>query len=676
MNRHNKFYAEMAGELEDDDYDYDEDDYNYDEEYEGEYEAQYCKKDDTTTTTTGASPSAGRTTGSPSSPSSGKTATSTAGIATAAKQATSTFTTISPEADGDYDLLESAVPQLHASWKVNAPTMLPLTEAEAVAALRASNYDLGPAVLQLKAKRNEERARCGGGGVLKVASVPGKATSTTATAAASSTLPGVESVLSGLKNRSGEGGTGDDEDSLNDGNHSPGASSYRTAGSLRGSKGTSQRRTKQMLEMQPDLAKPDCTFVVAGHVDAGKSTTLGHLLLLLGRVSMDEVDKNERDGRSQHKESFKYAWLLDQSEEERRRGVTIDSGSFCFETAHRRVHILDAPGHKDFVLNMISSATQADAALLVVNAATSEFETGLQHGTKEHLLVLKTLGVGSIVVAVNKMDSVGYSRDRYDYIVRELQLLLKQTRIPDEAVIGFCPISGMTGANICEVNTTTAPWYSGPCLLEMIDKCPLESRLVSGPLRLSLQDVQGTTLYAKVESGKLFTGDNIQFVPSDVRIAVKSVQKPTVAGTVLVAFAGETVEIVTNSSVTGLYPGCVGCDPNMLIRSSTNFEAQIQTFRTLTKSILPGSTFTIVVHALTVRVRVVALISKMDAKSGNWSKGMVKCVPPATQALVLFSAEMPVALEPATECRALGRFVLQQDGDTVAGGLVTRVMAV
>ncbi|KPI85785.1 elongation factor 1-alpha putative hsp70 subfamily B suppressor 1 [Leptomonas seymouri] len=647
MNRHNKFYAEVADVLEEDGYDYEGDDYNYDEEYEGEYEGEYYEEEKETAVPPPAAlvTRAGKT---------GATPTTTKA---------NPFTTISPQNDGDYELLLVAIPQLYASWRVNAPTMLPLTEAEAVAALRSSNYDLGPSVLHLKAKRDEERARRGGGGVLKVAAAPGKA--------AAVALPAVEAGSSALKRHSEED---EGENDVYDSSHSPGASSYRTVGSQRCSKGTSQRRTKQMLEMEPDLAKPDCTFVVAGHVDAGKSTTLGHLLLLLGRVSMDDVAKNEKAGRSQHKESFKYAWLLDQSEEERRRGVTIDSGSFCFETEHRRVHILDAPGHKDFVLSMISSATQADAALLVVNAATSEFETGLQHGTKEHLLVLKTLGVGSIVVVVNKMDSVGYSKDRYDHIVRELQLLLKQARIPDEAVVGFCPISGMSGANICELDKEAVPWYDGPCMLEMIDKCPLESRLVSGPLRLSLQDVQGSTLYAKVESGRLFTGDNIQFVPCDVRVAVKSVQKPTVSGSVLVAFAGETIEITTSSSVTGLYPGCVGCDPSMLIRSSTDFEAQIQTFRTLTRSILPGSTFTVIVHALTVQVRVIALISKMDSKTGNWSKGMVKCVPPVTQAMVLFRAETPVALEPATECRALGRFVLQQDGDTVAGGLVTRVM--
>ncbi|CAJ1012348.1 Elongation factor Tu GTP binding domain [Leishmania naiffi] len=643
MNRHNKFYAEMAGELEEDEYFDEDEDYNYDEEYEeeGEYDEVAYK-----------APARS------AAPAPARMAKSTGKAAAPAAPAprVNPYTTISPQRDADYDVLDIMLPQMHASWKVNAPTMLPLTESEAVTALRTSNYSLGPAFLQLKAKRDEERSRRGGG-ILKVTAAAGPPKQT-------STRPPVESAKL----------DGEEASNNEDSSPAPSASSGRTTATSRSLKGTSQRRTKQMLEMEPDREKPDCTFVIAGHVDAGKSTTLGHLLLLLGRVSSQDVERNEKAGRMLNKEACKYAWLLDQCEEERRRGVTIDSGSFCFETEHRRVHILDAPGHKDFVVSMISSATQADAAVLVVTAATSEFETGLQHGTKSHLRVLKTLGVGSIVVAVNKMDFVGYSQERYDYVVRELQLLLKQTRIPEEAIVGFCPISGMTGVNLTQRDAKAMPWYPGPSLIEMIDKCPLESRLVNSPLRLSLQDVQSTTLYAKVESGKLFTGDTVQFVPSEVRVVVKSIQKPTVAGTVLVAFAGETVEITTNSPVTGLYPGCVGCEQNLLIHSSTDFEAQIQTFRTLTKSILPGTTFTIIVHALTVRVQVVTLISRMDSRTGCWSKGMVKCVPPATQAMMLFRAECPIALEPATECRALGRFVLQQDGETVAGGLVTRVV--
>ncbi|KAG5492837.1 hypothetical protein JKF63_01417 [Porcisia hertigi] len=650
MNRHNKFYSEISGVLEDADYNYDDEEYDYnydDEEYDEEYGEEEFDETAHEAIANVASPA-------PAPVKVVGMATATAAPAVRVNP----YTTISPQVDGDYDLFDSVLPRLHDAWKVNAPTMLPPTEEEAVSALRAVNYDVGLAVLSLKAKRDEKCSKRGGGGVLKVSSAPRPLPHASFSPPAASAEQDVERASDNADTSS-----------------APCPSSGRTTATSRCSKRSSQRRTKQMLEMMPDEEKPDCTFVIAGHVDAGKSTTLGHLLLLLGRVSNEDVQRNENAGNAHHKGSFKYAWLLDQCEEERRRGITIDSGSFCFETEHRRVHILDAPGHKDFVLSMISSATQADAAILVVTAATSECEAGLQHGTKSHLLVLKTLGVSSIIVAVNKMDSVCYSQERYDFVVRELRLLLKQTRISEETIIGFCPISGMKGVNITERDTEATPWYHGPSLIEMIDKCPLESRLVNRALRVSLQDVQGATLYAKVEGGRIFTGDTIHFVPSGVQVNVKSIHKPTVASSVPVAFAGETVEIGTTSSVTGLYPGCVGCEPNALIESSTDFEAQIQTFHTLTKSVLPGASFTIVVHALAVRVHVVALISKMDRKTGAWSKGMVKCVPPATQAMVLFRAESPIAVEAVTECRALGRFVLQQDGETVAGGLVTRVVS-
>lgn len=630
MNRHNKFYAAIDDEMDcDDDYAYD-DDYNYDEEA-GEGEDYGSGEEE---------PRVGG-----------------AHEATPAPAVyINPYSTISPEKDEDFELLDTHLTNLHALWKTSALTLRPLTEAEAVAALRQSNYVNSDAVTLLKAQRSAEKARGGGGVSLRVSTNPSRQISTVPMPSYDDDTPG----------------DGNDDESGDGIADTPGTASSPVAS--RSSKTSAKRRTKQMLEMKPDPSKPDCTFIMAGHVDAGKSTTLGHLLLLLGNVSMEDVDRNEKDGRSSHKESFKYAWLLDQSEEERRRGVTIDSGSFCFETPHRRVHVLDAPGHKDFVLSMMSSATQADAAILVVNAATSEFETGLQYGTREHLLVLKILGVGSIVVAINKMDAVQYSKDRFDYIVAELRLLLKQTRVAEETVIGFCPMSGMTGANMTEVNRVAMPWYDGPCLLDIIDSCPLDSRLLTGPLRLSLQDVQGSTLYAKVESGKLFREDTVQFVPSDVRVLVKSIQKPTVAGPVLVAFAGETVEITTPSSCIGLYPGCVGCESANLIACSTDFEAHIQTFPSLERSLLPGATLTMVLHSLTIRVRVAVLISKMDGKTGAWSKGMVKCIPAGAQGLVLLRAESKIALEPATECRALGRFVLQQDGETVAGGLVRRVV--
>lgn len=612
MNRHNKFYRNLADEYyddyEDDCSEDEEDGYgNYDDDYCEENEKYYDPEDHREPAPV--------------------------------KKTYLTF----DESAVDYSVLDTSIPILYSAWQTSFPTQLSLTEAEAVTALRTANYEVEKAATALFEAR---KSKAGSAKVLKVATTKKPAKVDTTECATGHTDPN-NSIGSKTSNAAGGGSV------------TP----------------TSKRKLKKFLhaDCMPDVHRPDCTFVIAGHVDAGKSTTLGHLLLLLGKVSGADVERNAKLGRASHKESFKFAWLLDQSEEERRRGVTIDSGSFCFETKHRRIHILDAPGHKDYVLSMISATTQADAAMLVVTAAPGEFESGIQHGSKEHLLILKTLGVGCIVVAVNKMDAAGYNQTRYEYIVRELKLLLKQLRIPEATIRGYCPISGMEGTNINAVDRSVMPWYEGPSLVDLLDACPLENRLLDAPLRVSLQDVQCNVLFAKVESGRLPRGANLCFIPGDVSVTVKSIEKPTVGGAVNAAFAGETVELHTSSSLVGIYPGCVGCEPNHRVPASATFQAHIQTFSSLERSILPGATFTMVLHALTVSVKVVLLVSKLD-KKGVWSSGLVKCVPPNTQAMVMLQAEKPIALTPHEECRALGRFVLQQDNNTVAGGLVKSVV--
>lgn len=435
-------------------------------------------------------------------------------------------------------------------------------------------------------------------------------------------------------------------------------------------------------QVQDSDGKQACTIVIAGHVDSGKSTILGHLLLLLGKFTNRDVDRNEKEGQKGGKASFKFAWLLDQSEEERRRGVTIDAGSQTFETAKRRVNILDAPGHKDYVMNMISSATQADVALLVVTAGVGEFESGLQHGTKEHAKVLRALGVHRLIVAINKMDAVNFSQERFDFVVQELMLMLKQANFSESDIIGICPVSGLAGINLTntERNAQLMPWYTGGCsIVDLIDAAPIENRLVDAALRLSVQDIQKSTLYAKVESGKVEKGDTIVFVPAGIKIQVKSIEKLSAGSentgnsvAAPSAVAGEMVELTTSSETLGIYSGCIGCHPKSALVPSQLFEVHIQTFPSMESSILPGASFMMAVHSLVVPVTVKTLISKRD-KQGKWSAGMVKCIPPGTQALLLIQAEVNLALEPAEVCRALGRFVLRQSGETVAGGMVTRV---
>lgn len=616
MNRHGKFYAELAAELaeEDEDY-YDEEDYYYEDEEDYYYEegVEYDEE-------------GGGKEGNQTTPSS------------TAAPTKNPFSTISPQQDEDYDVLAVMIPRLDTLWKESDAGGIPLLESEAVEGLRANEYDPSATAAFLKAQRQAKRNASAGHRSLKVVS---------STAVAKSSDVNAE-VLEG-------------------GDEGKKATSHTTASSRKASSPFSGSPFMSPSSPLSGKFTCDCTFVITGHVDAGKSTILGHLLLLLGKVP-------EMSSPRRADSPMPFAWLLDQSEEERRRGVTIDAGTFSFETDHRKVHVLDAPGHKEYVLSMISSATQADAALLIVTATHGEFEAGLAHGTKEHLRVLDTLGVGSIIIAVNKMDAVEFSQDRFDHVVREVKLLFKQLQISEARIAGICPISGTDGTNLLKTRPDLVPWYTGPSLIELMDTCPLESRLVTAPLRISVQDVQQNVLYAKVESGRLKKGATVQFLPCDLSVNVKSITKST-GGAVGEALAGEQVEIVARSTPVGLYPGCVGCERKTLIQVSTDFEARIQTFENLARPILPGTSFVMIAHALNVTVRVVALVSKLDGK-GNWSKGMVKCIPANTQAIVIFRTENKVALDPAQSCRALGRFVFSQEGDTVAGGLIERVLTV
>ena len=422
--------------------------------------------------------------------------------------------------------------------------------------------------------------------------------------------------------------------------------------------------------------KLPCTLIVAGHVDSGKSTILGHLLLKLGHFTARDVERNLSAAPS-NKQSFKYAWLLDDSEEERRRGITIDAAAREFCTATKRVAVLDAPGHKDFIVNMVTSATQADYALLVVTASDGEFESGLHHGTKEHLIVLRTLGVAKVVVAVNKMDSVSYRQERFDAVVAEVMQLAKQLKYKDGVLACFVPTSGLLGENlIAPFDHPGMEWYHGPTLIGAIDDLPGPKRAVDSPLRLTVQEVCRNSIYAHVVAGRITRGDTVVFYPSNVKVDVKSLGRGEgKGGGAQQAIAGETVEVTASADLTGLYPGCVGSSSDVPLKSSTLFEVQLQTFSTLQQSILPGSRFTLAIHSLLAPVTVSTLIAKLNPSTRQWSTGMVKAIPKECVALVTLKTEEPVVVEPIeASCKALGRFALMQGTDIVGGGLVSKVL--
>ena len=279
--------------------------------------------------------------------------------------------------------------------------------------------------------------------------------------------------------------------------------------------------------------KPHINLVVIGHVDSGKSTTTGHLIYACGGIDKRTIERFEKEANDIGKGSFKYAWVLDKMKAERERGITIDISLWKFQTEKYNFTIIDAPGHRDFIKNMITGTSQADVAILIIAAGTGEFEAGYSKNgqTREHALLANTLGVKQMIVCINKMDdkSVNYSEARYNEIKTEMTSFLSKVGYQKvEERIPFIPISGFNGDNMLE-RSPNMPWYKGPTLIEALDAIHPPKRPVDKPLRLPLQDVYkiggiGTVPVGRVETGILKPGMTVVFAPVGVSSEVKSVE--------------------------------------------------------------------------------------------------------------------------------------------------------
>ena len=277
--------------------------------------------------------------------------------------------------------------------------------------------------------------------------------------------------------------------------------------------------------------KDRLNLVVIGHVDSGKSTSTGHLIYKCGGIDARTIEKFEKEAQEMGKGTFKYAWVLDKLKAERERGITIDIALWKFESEKRIFTIIDAPGHRDFIKNMITGTSQADAAILMIASGNGEFEAGFSKDgqTREHALLAQTMGVKEMIVAVNKMDdpSTAYSEKRFLEIKEELINYLKKVGY-NPAKIEFVPISGWHGDNMIE-KSPNMPWYKGPTLLAALDALPTPKRPTDKPLRLPLQDVYkiggiGTVPVGRVETGCLKAGMVVTFGPMAVTTEVKSVE--------------------------------------------------------------------------------------------------------------------------------------------------------
>ncbi|XP_056630715.1 protein HBS1 [Diorhabda sublineata] len=426
--------------------------------------------------------------------------------------------------------------------------------------------------------------------------------------------------------------------------------------------------------------KEQLYMVVIGHVDAGKSTLMGRLLCELGQVNQKVMHKYEQESRKLGKQSFMYAWVLDETGEERNRGITMDVGRFQFETKTKAVTLLDAPGHKDFIPNMISGAGQADVAVLVVDATRGEFESGFDHGgqTREHALLVRSLGVSQLAVAINKLDTVSWSKDRFDEIVKKLKAFLKQAGFK-ESDVTFVPCSGLTGQNL--VNEPTEEellqWYSGPCLLDVIDKFRAPDRPISKPFRLSINDIfkgTGTSfcVSGRIETGTLSIGDKVLICPNREVALVKSLSIEEVSKTVV--FAGDQVTVTLSGiEMQNVSVGNILCDPLNPVQVASKFQARIVVFN-VTVPITKG--FSVVLHhqSLVEPVVVSKLISQLNKNTGELLKKHPRFLGNNTSALIEIQVSRPIALELYSECKELGRIMLRVGGVTIAAGLITQII--
>ncbi|XP_074642146.1 HBS1-like protein isoform X2 [Tubulanus polymorphus] len=425
--------------------------------------------------------------------------------------------------------------------------------------------------------------------------------------------------------------------------------------------------------------KENINLVVIGHVDAGKSTLMGHLLYQLGCVSKKAMHKYEQESKKLGKASFAYAWVLDETEEERTRGVTMDVAQTRFETPNRQINLMDAPGHKDFIPNMITGAAQADVAILVVNGTRGEFETGFEAGgqTREHALLVRSLGVLQIVVAVNKMDTVEWSQDRYNDIVKKLSHFLKQAGFK-ESDITYVPCSGLGGENLTKCqDEKLKQWYSGPTLVDQIDKFRPPERPVEKPFRMCVADVykgmtSGFAISGKVEAGYVQNGDRLLIMPIGESAYVKSVtvdEEP-----VSCALAGEYASVtVFGTEMEKVNIGSMVCDPINPIKCATRIQGRIVVFNIdvpLTKG------FPLVFHYQTRSepAHIRKIVSQLHKSTGEVVKKNPRCLTKNSNAVVEVEVNRPICIELFSDYKDLGRFMLRYGGSTIAAGLVTQIL--
>jgi len=440
-------------------------------------------------------------------------------------------------------------------------------------------------------------------------------------------------------------------------------------------------------------AQPPLHLVCLGHVDAGKSTAMGRLLHEVGAVSASAVASHARGAAAAGKSSFAWAWALDERPEERARGLTVDVALARFATpAGRAVVLLDAPGHRDFVPAALAGAARADAAVLMLDATPGAFEAGFalaQPGagpgaaggqTREHAALARACGVSHLIVAVNKLDTCGWARERYDAIRAEATPALRAAGWRDAAVT-WLPLAGREGVNLAApVAGSTHPlaqWWSGPSLLGAVDALPPRPPPPAAPLRLPVWDLLSggarslgpCAAGGKLEAGALRPGMQVLLQPAGVLATVKALESDGQA--LAAAREGDAVEVGLSglADTSALALGTVLCSPAWPAPVAARLTARL-TVLDSRMPLLRGATVTLHVGAGREPARVNALLSQLDPATGELLRARPRCLARGHAGVVELIPERPLVAERYADCRALGRLALREGGRTLAVGVV------